>query len=857
MVNRCRAVGCRGVDEDPEQKVSLWKFPYDRPELLPFWVSFVNRQNWSIDPVNKTDYLCSLHFETKYIRTDKQRRFLSWKLKPVPTIQSKSTERFYSCQPTLRVPRKDPRDRIFQKDQLADFKKENLIGNIVDFKDKHIPIGFTVCRNDESIVFHKMQFDDMGFPKVSMAVRVDSELHVKLQLNGNPVPLPEFFRKGSDCRLTCATVLDEIVNYLTNLSENDKFPFLDELNLRHNYSPKGRPPFSAGLMRYALLLYHTSRQAYRLLLEKFPLPSMSLLDRLQRGCIDSMSSASLLRENGKISEDIILLCDEMYLQKQAQYHGGKYVGEDEDGNKYKGIFVLMIVGLKDSLPYVVKSCPEVTINGDLVRREIWDTIGKLAESGFNVRAVVTDNHGSNVTAFKSLLNEYRSDLNELAIKHPLNKSQTYLFFDNVHLLKNIRNNLLSAKAFSFPEFSFEVCSKILKSEGGYLSWGQLHKIHELDLNLQGHLKKAPKLTYGALHPGNRKQDVNLALSVFHETTIAATRSYFPDKVAMANFLELFSVWWILVNSKHRYNSSNKLGNACVLGDGKTEFFRELADYLDMWGKGASNLCLSKQTCSALVKTLRAQAALIDELLNEDGYIFVMTGRLQSDPLERRFSQYRQMSGGRFLVSLCEVEHSEKILKCRSLIKAGIDIEDDIFVKQTPDLESLLTKVAEYEAKIVEAALNDDSEEVATYIAGYVGKKLVKKSCPDCDLKLKCTDPSFHKNHYFVCLSRNGLHVPSQSLTDFVISGFAILDVVEQVIMKHHGKVNAREAGFAVLMGYCQVVGISCENHIERNKEYAVKVIVNIFFNNKRKDSTDEVRKDEVVMYKTVKRNKEN
>ena len=74
-------------------------------------------------------------------------------------------------------------------------------------------------------------------------------------------------------------------------------------------------------------------------------------------------------------------------------------------------------------------------------------------------------------------------------------------------------------------------------------------------------------------------------------------------------------------------------------------------------------------------------------------------------------------------------------------------------------------------------------------------------------------------------------------------------------MKHHGKVNAREAGFAVLMGYCQVDGISCENHIERNKEYAVKVIVNIFFNNKRKDSTDEVRKDEVVVLKTVKRNK--
>ena len=35
--------------------------------------------------------------------------------------------------------------------------------------------------------------------------------------------------------------------------------------------------------------------------------------------------------------------------------------------------------------------------------------------------------------------------------------------------------------------------------------------------------------------------------------------------------------------------------------------------------------------------------LIDELLN-DGYDFILTARLQSDPIERRFSQCRQMSG---------------------------------------------------------------------------------------------------------------------------------------------------------------------------------------------------------------------
>ena len=40
------------------------------------------------------------------------------------------------------------------------------------------------------------------------------------------------------------------------------------------------------MIRYALLLRYTSFQAYKLLLEKFPLPSMSLLKKTQQGGID-------------------------------------------------------------------------------------------------------------------------------------------------------------------------------------------------------------------------------------------------------------------------------------------------------------------------------------------------------------------------------------------------------------------------------------------------------------------------------------------------------------------------------------------------------------------------------------------
>ena len=182
------------------------------------------------------------------------------------------------------------------------------------------------------------------------------------------------------------------------------------------------------MIRYALILRYTSFQCYKLLLEKFPLPSISLLSKLQTGGI------KFLRKKGEISSDIVLIVDEMYLQKGTQFHGGKYIGADEDGNLYKGIVVLMIAGLKKSIPYVIKACPEISINGDWLSNEIAQSISTLSNNGFNVRAVVTDNHSANVSAFM-LLKKYETDSSCLFIKHHDNNNKTYLFYDNVHLIK--------------------------------------------------------------------------------------------------------------------------------------------------------------------------------------------------------------------------------------------------------------------------------------------------------------------------------------------------------------------------------------------------------------------------------------
>ena len=168
-----------------------------------------------------------------------------------------------------------------------------------------------------------------------------------------------------------------------------------------------------------------------------------------------MKAITLLCEKGEISDDIILMVNEMYIQKATQYQSGEYVGVDNDGGLYKGVVAFMIAGLKKSIPYVVQALPEVTFNGTWLAKKISENIKTLSNAGFYVRAVATDNHCANVNVFSPLKEEYNSD-SPLYIEHPSNHNKkTYLFFDNIHLVKNIRNNLLMGKKFVFPPFGFE------------------------------------------------------------------------------------------------------------------------------------------------------------------------------------------------------------------------------------------------------------------------------------------------------------------------------------------------------------------------------------------------------------------
>ena len=196
---------------------------------------------------------------------------------------------------------------------------------------------------------------------------------------------------------------------------------------------------------------------------------------------------------------------------------------------------------------MVKSSPETSIDDSWLKTELLDSLEILSNCRFHVRAIVCDNHPLNVYSFKKLLEHVNQNPDEL---YMLRKSRKiYLCYETVHLIKNVRNNLLKWKLFIFPQLEFSGFKDPINVPGGEIAWKSFHDIFERVVNLHANLRKAPRLMTKVLHPGCCKQNVPNAFAIFDETTIAAVKSYFPEKASAAALLTLFTKWWVYLIPK--------------------------------------------------------------------------------------------------------------------------------------------------------------------------------------------------------------------------------------------------------------------------------------------------------------------
>ena len=214
-----------------------------------------------------------------------------------------------------------------------------------------------------------------------------------------------------------------------------------------------------------------------------------------------------------------------------------------------------------------------------------------------------------------------------------------------------------------------------------------------------------------------------------------------------------------------------------------------------------------------------------------------------------------MSGGRFLVSLKDVECSEKILKIKSLLREGIDIDED--VKVIDDYTAPLTKMNEEIDLMIRdvgrLSLSPETKDISNHVAGYVAVKLQASVNGCCGKRL--INAGENSDNYHKKLSRGGLTVASEALENYVATGFSILDACETTIVK--SGIPSRIAGEFLLKKYLSVdeYGFACTGHESETGAKIIRRITNVFFNNKRKCLTDAVTDDRVKKFKSNKRTK--
>ena len=113
---------------------------------------------------------------------------LNWKINPVPTRHSKELlQQSSSSLPAATSIRKPPTKRVLQevKDFVEDFEVLN---------EQHSLDGFNCQKSEDAIIFDNLVFDEeTQFPNILETIKVDRDLHVQLQYNGDQIPLPPWF----------------------------------------------------------------------------------------------------------------------------------------------------------------------------------------------------------------------------------------------------------------------------------------------------------------------------------------------------------------------------------------------------------------------------------------------------------------------------------------------------------------------------------------------------------------------------------------------------------------------------------------------------------------------------------------
>ncbi|KAH9385016.1 hypothetical protein HPB48_027050 [Haemaphysalis longicornis] len=295
-----------------------------------------------------------------------------------------------------------------------------------------------------------------------------------------------------------------------------------------------------------------------------------------------------------------------------------------------------------------------------------NVIKAVEDVGFRVTRIVTDNHQSNVTLFKSLSEDGRP---VYVVPHPFKQGNPpFLSFGRNHLIKNLRNNLVEREMVN----------------GDDLIQGGLYLKKPLSIQSQLLVKPLRFLTQSHVKPNNlEKMKVSRPTQVFFPVVIATLEflqenpqchpdaTEFQDCLPAITFMKIVSKWYDL----HNHGAVKPRGESeepfYLIHDDRLSWlevdFITYIQEIQLFG-GKTKKKITKGTGEATILTTRSTLALIQHLL--DNFRYVLTRALNSDPVESLINCFRQFNGGNDRVDArTAVFIAEKLLKV-SLVPIG-------------------------------------------------------------------------------------------------------------------------------------------------------------------------------------------
>ena len=98
--------------------------------------------------------------------------------------------------------------------------------------------GFEFKKTEDYILIYRIVFDpETHFPFIKKCIRIDQNLHIQLQCDGNPISLPQWFIYGHNAKLTRFSMLENFPNNIQNVVKEYPYSILKELRKTTKRSP--------------------------------------------------------------------------------------------------------------------------------------------------------------------------------------------------------------------------------------------------------------------------------------------------------------------------------------------------------------------------------------------------------------------------------------------------------------------------------------------------------------------------------------------------------------------------------------------------------------------------------------------